>query len=181
MEVAPGAEIDGKPSTYEPEFAWVPLLVVVALGAIAAGAAYVSSRRRKRRMPRALVAATIADLLDDSLDDLRAEKDPRRAVIAAYARLERVLAAHGLAKRAPETPEEYLARILPELEVEPDSVRRLTELFTWAKFSHHEVGLGDEGRGDRSAHHRRATTFEPPQARADEQDAEALPALGRPA
>ena len=32
-------------------------------------------------------------LLDDALDDLRAEADPRRAIIAAYARLERVLAA----------------------------------------------------------------------------------------
>jgi Domain of unknown function (DUF4129) len=135
-------EPEGEPSSYDPEFAWVPVLVVVALSAIAAGAAYVASRRRRRRTPRALLAATIADVLDDSLDDLRAEKDPRRAVIAAYARLERVLAVHGLAKRAPETPEEYLVRILPELEVEPDSVQRLTELFTWAKFSHHDVGLG---------------------------------------
>jgi Domain of unknown function (DUF4129) len=178
--VPPSAETDGEPSTYEPEFAWVPVLVVVALGAIAAGAAYVSLRRRKRRTPRALVAATIADLLDDSLDDLRAEKDPRRAVIAAYARLERVLAAHGLAKRAPETPEEYLARILPELEVAPESVRRLTELFTWAKFSHHEVGLGMKEEAIEALSTVR-DDLRAAQARADEQDAEALSALGRPA
>ena len=37
-----------------------------------------------------------ADVLDETLDDLRAETDPRRAVIAAYARMERALAAFGL-------------------------------------------------------------------------------------
>jgi hypothetical protein len=178
--VPPGVEEDEQASTYDPEFAWVPVLVVVALGAIAAGAAYVASRRRKRRSPRALVAATIADVLDDSLDDLRAEKDPRRAVIAAYARLERVLAAHGLARRAPETPEEYLARILPELEVAPDAVRRLTELFTWAKFSHHDVGLGMKEEAIEALSTVR-DDLRAAQARADGQDADAPSLLGRPA
>jgi membrane protease YdiL (CAAX protease family) len=135
---------DGSPpdeggGRYEPEIAWVPILVISALVAIAAGAALFAARRR--RPPPRTAAATLADVLDDTLDDLRAEADPRRAVIAAYARLERVLGAHGLPKHPPETPEEYLARILPDLEVDPQSIRRLTDLFTWAKFSQHEVGL----------------------------------------
>ena len=53
-----------------------------------------------------------------------------------------MLAAHGLAKHDPETPEEYFARILPDLEVDARSIRSLTDLFTWAKFSQHEVDLG---------------------------------------
>ena len=47
-------------------------------------------------------------MLDETLDDLRAEADPRRAIIAAYARLERVLAANGVPRTA-ETSDEYLA------------------------------------------------------------------------
>jgi hypothetical protein len=54
----------------------------------------------------ALVAALDAGLLDLSDTD----QDPRRAVIAAYARLERVLAAFGLARRPAETPQEYRGR-----------------------------------------------------------------------
>jgi len=124
---------------YEPRLAWIPLILVGALTAIAYVALTIAARRRSAERPRSSVAATLADVLDDSLDDLRAEADPRRAVIAAYARLEKVLAAHGLARRSPETPEEFLARILPELEVDAASIRRLTDLFVWAKYSHHEV------------------------------------------
>ena len=94
------------------------MLVVVALAA-AGIAAYVlaSRRRRARRRPRAPAAEQVAETLGGHLDDLRSEPDPRRAVIAAYARLERALAASGLPRRPAETPEEYVARILDELEV----------------------------------------------------------------
>jgi hypothetical protein len=130
----------GTETAYKPEFSWVAVLVVLTLAGVGALAAYAASRRGPA--VEASVAETLADALEDTLDDLRAETDPRRAVIAAYARLEHVLAAHGLPKRAAETPKEYLTRILPELEVERGSVRRLTDLFTRAKFSQHDVDSG---------------------------------------
>ena len=61
-------------------------------------------------------------------------------MIAAYARLERVLAAYGLPRRPSEAPEEYLQRVLPLLEVSRDAVALLTALFETAKFSQHDVG-----------------------------------------
>jgi hypothetical protein len=78
--------------------------------------------------------------VDESLDDLRAEPDPRRAVIAAYARLERVLAAHGLPRKPSEAPFEYLTRMLTNLLVSDRAARALTDLFERAKFSQHAVG-----------------------------------------
>jgi hypothetical protein len=134
---------DGKPpgeNLYEPEFAWIPVLVVVAL-AVLAIAAYVLSSRRRKALGAAeeRAAEHVADTLEDTLDDLRAEPDPRRAVIAAFARLERALASSGLPRRAPETAEEYVARILDRLEVDRAPVRTLTDLFERAKFSQHEV------------------------------------------
>ena len=113
---------DARPS-YEPEFATGPV------------------RRRPRRCSRSRVVAWIiaypgppapargrcpdsllpalADVLDETLDDLRAEADPRRAVIAAYARMERALAAYGLPRSPAEAPDEYLQRILADLDGEP--------------------------------------------------------------
>jgi hypothetical protein len=124
---------------YDPEFAWIPVLVVTALAAIGA-AAYVAARRRRlAEAGEEDLAAAVAEVLDDTLDDLRAEADPRRAVIAAYARLERTLAAHGLPRKKAETPEEYTGRVLRQLDVRERAVRRLTELFARAKFSQHEV------------------------------------------
>lgn len=82
-------------------------------------------------------ALTVA--VSDAIEDLENEPDARRAVIAAYARMERALAEHGYARRPSEAPFEYLARILGELAVRADAVRALTELFERAKFSTHAV------------------------------------------
>jgi hypothetical protein len=76
--------------------------------------------------------------LDESLDDLRTEPDLRRAIIAAYARMERALAVGGIPRRPSEAPLEYLERALRELDTSSEGVRRLTDLFEWAKFSQHE-------------------------------------------
>ena len=78
-------------------------------------------------------------VLEETLDDLRADPDARRAVIAAYARLERAFASAGLARRRHETAEEYVPRALAALEVDMQAVRTLTDLYTVAKFSHHPV------------------------------------------
>jgi Domain of unknown function (DUF4129) len=125
------------------DFDWVPVIVVfsiAAAGAAVGGAYYLRSRgRRDSREKRAAVALGAA--LDESLDDLRRERDPRRAVIAAYARMEKALAASGLPRAAAEAPLEYLARVLRDfLRASAESVSRLTLLFERAKFSTHEIG-----------------------------------------
>jgi hypothetical protein len=87
-------------------------------------------------------AEAVAAILDDTLQDLYDERDPRRAVVAAYARMERALAAHGLPRRDSEAPAEYLERTLEELSASASSASRLTRLFEWARFSDHPVEPG---------------------------------------
>jgi hypothetical protein len=53
--------------------------------------------------------------------------------------MERILGSHGLARGRAEVPYEYLARALRVLQVSESSVRSLTELFEYAKFSPHEI------------------------------------------
>ena len=141
----PNPEESAPPETYEPEFALIPVLVVVGLAAIAVVAAAVALRRKHPPPADEGIAAEIAAVLDDTLDDLRAEKDPRKAIIAVYARLERVFAAHRLPRSLHETPEEFLTRVGPEIELGQSSLRRLTDLFTRAKFSPHDVDAGMKG------------------------------------
>ena len=125
-------------------FSWAVAGITVALILLAVGAWWYAGRVRKRargelQSPEDQLATELAAAMDESLWDLRAEQDPRRAVIAAYARLERVLAAHRLPRRPAEAPLEYLARMLSDLSVSPDAARRLTDLFERAKFSQHAV------------------------------------------
>lgn len=125
-----------------PEFAWAPVLATVGLIVVALGAWWFAGRARKRSRGefRLGLAHAVAQAVDESLDDLHAETDPRRAVIAAYARLERVLADHGVARQPSEAPLEYLARVLASLQVGDEAVATLTHLFERAKFSQHAVG-----------------------------------------
>ena len=126
---------------YHANFAWLPLLVIAAL-VLASYLAWRLSRRRRALAERddETIAESLARAIESTLDDLRAERDPRRAIIAAYARMERALAAFGVPRRRPETQQEYLARILGGLDVDTAAIRRLTDLFMQAKFSHHHVG-----------------------------------------
>jgi hypothetical protein len=125
---------------YHPSVSWLPIALVVGL-VVAAGVAYAVAERRARRRggPEVELAEQLALVLDDTLDDLRAEADPRRAIIAAYARLEQVLAANGVGRHPAETSEEYLQRILTGLMLHSGAVERLTALYTRAKFSQHDV------------------------------------------
>ena len=118
----------------------LPLLVagaaVVAMVAIVA--AWLLADRRRRGPPRT-AAERLVELLDDTLDDLEREPDPRRAVIAAWARMERGLAAAGLPRHPAEAPFEYVGRVLSASPVRPAHVHRLTDLFERAKFSRHTI------------------------------------------
>jgi hypothetical protein len=138
---APGAGNDD-PGRYEPQFTLWPVVVVVVLLVAAAAAVALERRARRRaRGPAVPVApeAALADVLDEAVDDLRAETDPRRAVIEAYRRMERALSAAGMPRDEAEAPEEYLARIVDGVELSRRSAGRLTALFTWARFSGHDV------------------------------------------
>ena len=67
-----------------------------------------------------------------------ADPDLRRAIVAAYARMERALDSIGLGRRPSEAPFEYIGRALASLETSAEAAERLTTLFEWAKFSQHE-------------------------------------------
>ena len=128
---------------YAPHFEWLVFWIAVAGATIMAAAFLITRYRRKRRRAAPLELPTVAEDLaasmSDSIDDLEAETDARAAVIAAYARMEGVLARHGLRRQPSETPLEYLRRILLGITARADAVTRLTSLFEQAKFSLHDI------------------------------------------
>lgn len=139
----PQAE-EAQPDSSRPaRFRWE--VFVAAGGLVLLGVGAYLARRRFGPMRdlagRADAADALSAALDESVDDLRAERDPRKAVIAAYARMERVLGRHGFPRFRSEAPLEYLARVLRELSVRSGAVLALTELFERAKFSPHTIDV----------------------------------------
>jgi len=132
---------NGKPGSKSEHvhFRWEEFVVVLGL-LLGVGVLAVATRSRlgseggqRRAAPEVLAAA-----LDQSLDDLRSAPDLRRAIIAAYARMETALGAAGLPREPAEAPFEYVERALLTLDTSAAAVRKLTDLFVWARFSQHE-------------------------------------------
>jgi hypothetical protein len=134
------------PDNQTPDFRLLPLMVVAGGALALVGYLRVRAGRRPVLDPigEEELRDELADLVDETLDDLRADPDARRAVIGAYARMERVLAAFGLPRRPFEAPLEYAQRVGPDLEGVPGAPRlvsELTHLYERAKFSQHEVDV----------------------------------------
>ncbi len=116
---------------------------LAALG-IAAGAGLLVVILRARRpaarpAPFAPRRGGVADAVTLSIADLEREADPRRAIVAAYARMEQLMGGSGVQRRPAETPLEYLRRILLEAQAPQTAVLDLTSLFQEAKFSRHPM------------------------------------------
>jgi len=126
--------------TREAKFQW-PLALGVG-GLLILGGILIYVRGRRLHAPPEedeSLEAAIAAAVETTIEDLRNERDARRAVIAAYAQMERALGSHGLRRNPAEAPVEYLGRILRGLNVRDSAVRTLTDLFEYAKFSPHEI------------------------------------------
>lgn len=119
---------------------WIPFVVVgLLLASLAAAIVVRGELARRRRAAMEGPGRQLAELLEVTQADLEGEPDPRRAVIAAWIRMEGGLADAGLPRRAAEAPLEYVARVLERASVRPASVRRLADLFERAKFSQHAI------------------------------------------
>jgi hypothetical protein len=134
-----------------PEFKWLPVFIATGASMAVLGVIGVRSVRRSRRglVEGFLLEQEFEGLVEDTLADLYAETDPRKAIIAAYARVERLFGSYGIPRELSEAPVEYLERALPELRASGTALRRLTALFAWAKFSAHDVdrSMRDEAIG----------------------------------
>jgi len=122
-----------------PDLRWMWL----ALTAAAIGFIVAERIRRRRRTPstRDLSLApdgaelALAPLIDESLAALLHEADPRRAILACYAQMERSLARRGIPREPQETALEYAGRLLQLAGAPSEPVNAMTELFQVAGFS----------------------------------------------
>ena len=141
---APRSDPLGQPSTpkHRLRLPWLPGAVIGAVLLSVALSIQTTARRRRKKPAvdeRVHLAEAIEEALGDDLNDLRLERDPRRAVIRAYARMEEAFAAYGVPREPADAPFEFLARALKNIRVSVSSVRRLAELFERARFSQHAI------------------------------------------
>jgi hypothetical protein len=127
---------------------WLVVGSAAALLLVAPGAVVVRRRRaqRARQAPVPDAAARVGSDLGRSLADLESERDPRRAVQRAYARMEESLGEIELSRAPDETPTEFTARVLRVLGASAAAASDLTGLFEIARFSDHPMDEDDRRR-----------------------------------
>jgi uncharacterized protein DUF4129 len=91
-------------------------------------------------------APDAAAVVEEPLEDPRAEHDPRRAIMRCYASFERVAADSGVKRHPWHTPTEFMREAMRRLPVPRGAVPILTSLFELARFSHRALGPAERGR-----------------------------------
>jgi hypothetical protein len=148
---------DGETLTAPALFNWVfgSLALMAGLGALGLA---LWSALADRPIPEgeesdpALPTAPLGTAVEESLEDLGAEGDPRRAIVRCYARFERVAADSGLERRPWLTPTEFMREVLARLSLPRAAVPTLTGLFELARFSHHPLGPSERDRAVDALH-----------------------------
>ena len=148
---------DGETLTAPALFNWVfgSLALMAGLGAL--GLALWSALadrpiREDEESDPALPAAPLGTAVEESLADLRAEGDPRRAIVRCYARFERAAADSGHARRPWLTPSEFMHEVLARRSLPRAAVPTLTGLFELARFRHHPLGASERDRAVDALH-----------------------------
>ena len=128
------------------------LALATAAGALALAlwVAFGDLVTRRRAEDEEQPAGPLARAVAESLEDLEAEPDARRAIIYCYARFERAAAASRLERRPSWTPSEFMREALGSRPLPQRSLATLTGLFEVARFSDHRLGPGERARAIRA-------------------------------
>ena len=115
----------------------LPALLALLLACLVLAGLLLARRRRPVLGPTETAADEVAAALALGVDELTAEPDPRRAVIAAYAAMEATLERGGLPRRPHEAPFEFVRRALTAARLDGAAAHRLTALSERAGYSPH--------------------------------------------
>ncbi|GGL06783.1 DUF4129 domain-containing protein [Mangrovihabitans endophyticus] len=118
-------------------------VVVVAVTAIVRDQMRRAMRRSGRRAPRRepnRTAEEVVAALDAGLEELSdTDRDPRRAVIACWVRLEQAAAAAGTTRHPGDTPADLVGRLLAEQQVDARLLAAMAEVYRQARYATRSV------------------------------------------
>jgi hypothetical protein len=112
--------------------------------AVLAPAAFLIRRRWQNQAPADPDA--LGPAVRASIAALESERDPRKAILRAYARMEQAFRNIEIVRARDETASEFLGRAMRRLRVSTDAAATLTERFEEARYSTHIVTEGDRAQ-----------------------------------
>ena len=150
---APAARnVPGKPAD-SVNLGWLLIPVAVTFAILTPAAVAIRRRRVKRdEAMHAGETSAFGRAVRASIAALESERDPRTAILRAYARMEQAFRDVEIVRAADETASEFLARTMRRLPVSAGAAEALTERFEEVRFSTHLITEADREQALDSLH-----------------------------
>ena len=126
------------------DLGWLLVPVAVTMAVLTPAALLI--RRRRSRRDRAAHpddASALGRAVRASIAALESERDPRRAILHAYARMEQAFESVEIVRARDETASELLGRTSGRLPLSAGAAATLTERFEEVRYSTHEITEAD--------------------------------------
>ena len=147
---SPRTEV-GKPAD-SVNLGWLLLPIAVAFTVLTPAAVVIRRRRLKQGEVEAAETGALGRAVRASIAELESERDPRTAILRAYARMEQAFRDVEIVRAADETASEFLARTTRRLPVSAGAAAALTERFEEVRFSTHQITEADREQALASLH-----------------------------
>ena len=119
---------------------WLVLPIAVAFTILTPAAALIRRRRLKRGQgAHAEDASALGRTVRATIAALESERDPRRAILRAYAHMEQAFRSVEIVRAPDETASEFLGRTMRQLPVSASAAAALTERFEEVRYSTHQI------------------------------------------
>ncbi len=130
---------------------WLLVPMALTLTILAPVVVLIRRRNRARDAPTEDPGA-LARAVQASIAALESERDPRRAILRAYAGMEQAFSNVEVVRARDETASEFLGRAMRRLRVSAGAAAALTERFEEARYSTHRVTERDRDQALASLH-----------------------------
>jgi hypothetical protein len=135
------------------DLGWLLVPIAVILGVLAPAALLVRRRGLKQgQAAHADDATALGRAVMASIAALESERDPRRAIVRAYARMEQAFREVEIVRGRDETASELLVRTTRRLPVSASAAAALTERFEEVRYSTHQITETDREQALASLH-----------------------------
>jgi Domain of unknown function (DUF4129) len=144
--------VPGRPA-HHVNLGWLLVPLAVTFAILTPAAVVIRRRRRERdKAMHAEEASAFGRAVRASITALESERDPRTAILRAYARMEQAFRNVEIARARDETASEFLARTMRRLPVSAGAAAALTERFEEVRFSTHLITEADREQALASLH-----------------------------
>jgi len=140
VKIVPPGYVEEEKSQDESQNIYWLILITVFIIIIVVGVIMMFKKQRNQEGP------SIQEIASHTINDLKTDGDYRKSVMNCYKEMCNWLSRQGVHKGSFQTPREFAMATKNFLKISPERLYTLTQIFEKARYSKHEIGIGDRDK-----------------------------------